>query len=194
MGPSCYIEYRGIQNRTIRGFYCTCWIGIQSTSSSAVFRFGLGSINGIKTGFRDRYVLWLPTSWRGCALNCKEKKGWFCARLVFPLLMHRRYHSFALNHWYTGSGKMFLKATKILSINICINCQGVSEMLSLCERNTYHQTSNMRRTLVGIRIFSRSDAVGASPVSAAPTTFLTYHLTWLQWIVQRQLQDQMRSI
>ena len=22
MGPSCYIEYRGIRNRTIRGFYC----------------------------------------------------------------------------------------------------------------------------------------------------------------------------
>ena len=24
MGPSCYIEYRGIRIRTIRGFYCTC--------------------------------------------------------------------------------------------------------------------------------------------------------------------------
>ena len=23
MGPSCYIEYRGIRNRTIRGFYCS---------------------------------------------------------------------------------------------------------------------------------------------------------------------------
>ena len=23
MGPSCYIEFRGIRNRTIRGFYCT---------------------------------------------------------------------------------------------------------------------------------------------------------------------------
>ena len=22
MGPSCYIEYRGIGNRTIKGFYC----------------------------------------------------------------------------------------------------------------------------------------------------------------------------
>ena len=23
MGPSCYIEYRGLRNRTIKGFYCT---------------------------------------------------------------------------------------------------------------------------------------------------------------------------
>ena len=23
-GPSCYIEYRGIRNRTIKGFYCIC--------------------------------------------------------------------------------------------------------------------------------------------------------------------------
>ena len=26
MGPSCYIEYRGIRNRAIRGFYCICYI------------------------------------------------------------------------------------------------------------------------------------------------------------------------
>ena len=49
----------------------------------------------------------------------------------------------------------------------------------LTERNEYHKTSNISRTLVGNKIVDHSDVVGASPVSAAPTTslFLTWHLT-----------------
>ena len=35
---------------------------------------------------------------------------------------------------------------------------------------TYHQTSNMSHTLVGNKIVDHSEVVGASPVSAAPTT------------------------
>ena len=35
---------------------------------------------------------------------------------------------------------------------------------------TYRQVSNIRRTLVGNKIVGHSDAVGASPVGAAPTT------------------------
>ena len=35
---------------------------------------------------------------------------------------------------------------------------------------TYHQVSNIRRTLVGNEIVDQSDVVGASPVGAAPTT------------------------
>ena len=35
---------------------------------------------------------------------------------------------------------------------------------------TYHQVSNIRRTLQGNRIVDHSDVVGASPVSATPTT------------------------
>ena len=39
----------------------------------------------------------------------------------------------------------------------------------------YRQVSNIRRTLLGNKIVDHSDAVGASPVGAAPTTssFLT---------------------
>ena len=33
----------------------------------------------------------------------------------------------------------------------------------------YHQTSNIRHTLVGDKIVDHSDVVGASPVGAAPT-------------------------
>ena len=36
--------------------------------------------------------------------------------------------------------------------------------------NYYRQTSNIRRTLLGNIIADNSDAVGASPVGAAPTT------------------------
>ena len=33
MGPWCYIEYRGIRNRTIRGFYCICFMTIRGIST-----------------------------------------------------------------------------------------------------------------------------------------------------------------
>ena len=36
--------------------------------------------------------------------------------------------------------------------------------------DTYRQVSNIRRTLVGIKIVDNSDVVGASPVGAVPTT------------------------
>ena len=36
--------------------------------------------------------------------------------------------------------------------------------------NDYRKTSNIRRTLVGNKIVDHSDAVGALPVGAAPTT------------------------
>ena len=35
---------------------------------------------------------------------------------------------------------------------------------------TYRKTFNIRRTFVGNKIVDHSDVVGASPVSAAPTT------------------------
>ena len=40
---------------------------------------------------------------------------------------------------------------------------------------TYHETSIIRRTIVGNKIVDHSDVVGTSPVGAAPTTssFLT---------------------
>ena len=37
---------------------------------------------------------------------------------------------------------------------------------------TYHQTSNISRTLIGNKLDDHSDVVEASPVGAAPTTSL----------------------
>ena len=47
----------------------------------------------------------------------------------------------------------------------------------------YRQVSNIRCTLVSNNIVDHSDVVGASPVSAAPTTssFSTQHLASLDW-------------
>ena len=45
-----------------------------------------------------------------------------------------------------------------------------SKILKANEEETYHQVSNIRRTLVGNKIVDHSDVVGASPVGAAPTT------------------------
>ena len=50
---------------------------------------------------------------------------------------------------------------------------------------------------MGNKIIDHSDVVGASPVGAAPTTssLSTSPLnSWLQWIKQRQLQDEKRII
>ena len=47
----------------------------------------------------------------------------------------------------------------------------------------YHQTFNIRHTLVGNKIVDHSDLVGASPLGAAPTTssISTSHLASLDW-------------
>ena len=42
--------------------------------------------------------------------------------------------------------------------------------MAMNDINTYHEVSNIRRTLVGNEIVDHSDVVGASPVGAAPTT------------------------
>ena len=73
----------------------------------------------------------------------------------------------------------------------------------------YCQTSNIRCTWVGNNIADHSDVVGAAPTGDAPTTSewsaillptqVCLHLnswlnTWLQWIGQRQQQDETRII
>ena len=61
-----------------------------------------------------------------------------------------------------------------------IHCEhyGIQCTLIWFCRRYYRKTSNIRRNLVGNTIVDHSDVVGASPVSAAPTTssFLTWHL------------------
>ena len=59
--------------------------------------------------------------------------------------------------------------------------------------NDYCQTPNISCSLVGNKLFDHSDVVGASPVDAAPTTS-SFSNTWLQWIGQRQLQDETKII
>ena len=56
----------------------------------------------------------------------------------------------------------------------------------------YCKTSNISHTLVGNKL-DHSDAVGASPVRAAPTKSSSWLDTWVQWIWQRQLQNKMRK-
>ena len=46
----------------------------------------------------------------------------------------------------------------------------INQILKRLYKFTYRQVSNIRRTLVGNKIVDHSDAVGASPVGAAPTT------------------------
>ena len=58
----------------------------------------------------------------------------------------------------------------------------------------YRQTFNINRILVGNKIVDHSDVVGALPVRAAPTTSHARLNTWIQWIGQRQLQDETRNI
>ena len=41
---------------------------------------------------------------------------------------------------------------------------------NICSKNTYRQVPDIGRALVGNNIADHSDAVGASPVGAAPTT------------------------
>ena len=56
--------------------------------------------------------------------------------------------------------------------------------------DTYLQASNVSRSVVGNKIVGQSDVVEASPVGATPTT----PSFSLQWIEQRQLQDETRNL
>ena len=48
--------------------------------------------------------------------------------------------------------------------------QAVNECRDISKAQPYRKTANMSRALVGNIIIGYSDAVGASPVGAAPTT------------------------
>ena len=64
--------------------------------------------------------------------------------------------------------KQYLSSQKCTTLYFEIMC-----FLQMCSYHpiwTYHQTSNIRCTLVGNKIVDHSDVVGASPVGAAPTT------------------------
>ena len=46
----------------------------------------------------------------------------------------------------------------------------IDMILGIHKKWIYHNTSNIRRTLVGNKLVDPSDVVGASPVGAAPAT------------------------
>ena len=57
--------------------------------------------------------------------------------------------------------------------------------------NEYHETSNIRRTLVGIKIVGHSDVLGASPAGApATSSFATYHLASINCIKTASSRDE----
>ena len=71
------------------------------------------------------------------------------------------------------------------------------------ELNKYHQTSNISRILVGNETVDHSHVVGPAPVQLfdhshvvgpAPVQLHSRLNTWLQWIGQRQLEDETRNI
>ena len=57
---------------------------------------------------------------------------------------------------------------------------------------TYRQTSNIRRALLGNKIVDHLDAVGASPPGGAPTTFpfSNYHLAPPDWAKTTARRDE----
>ena len=57
----------------------------------------------------------------------------------------------------------------------------------------YRPIFNIRRTLVRNKIVDHSDVVGASFVDAARSNYIVI-LDWLQWIGQKQLQDEHEDI
>ena len=56
----------------------------------------------------------------------------------------------------------------------------------------YRQVSDIRRTLIGNKIFDHLDVVGASPVGAAPTasSFSTEHLASMDWAKTTARRDE----
>ena len=56
---------------------------------------------------------------------------------------------------------------------------------------TYHQTSNISRTLVGNKLVDNSYVVGASPVGAPTTSsFSTQHLDLMDWAKTTAIEDE----
>ena len=74
-------------------------------------------------------------------------------------------------------------------------CTGVTSIVQI-NQYVYHQISNISHNLVGNKIIDQSDVVWALPVDAVSSQLHLHSRlnTWLQWIGQRQLQDQIRNI
>ena len=61
------------------------------------------------------------------------------------------------------------------------------------EHSMLHQTSNISCTLVGNKIVDHSDIFGAALVGELQVHLYSWLNTWLEWIRQRQLQDEARK-
>ena len=78
------------------------------------------------------------------------------------------------NPGHVTGKQLYSLGFKITSLHLCtltnpMNDAHDSCLVTFCY--DYRQVSNIRRTLEGNKIIDHSDVVGASPVSAAPTTF-----------------------
>ena len=89
--------------------------------------------------------------------------------------------------WNSGILQLFMRSQRNVTLDIPLVKKwiltGRVYNSSNNIHNIYRQTSNISRTLVGNKIVHHSDAFGASPVGAAPSTssFSTKHLASMDW-------------
>ena len=76
-------------------------------------------------------------------------------------------------------------------VNLTSDACFVSVIVIPYAESWYRQTSDISHTLVNNKIVDHADVVGAAPTQLHLHSRLN---TWLQWIGQRQLEDEMRSI
>ena len=85
------------------------------------------------------------------------------------------------NAWWSNPSKTSYNKNMCMCYEIYRN--------SVC---MYRQTFKIRRSLVGNKLVDHSDAVGASPFGAAPTTswFLAQHLASMDWAKATAKRDE----
>ena len=71
---------------------------------------------------------------------------------------------------FRGNENIYLHSISFLHIGMTQVVEILPQVREELTYSTYRKTSNISRTLVGNIIVDNSDAVGASPVGAAPTT------------------------
>ena len=122
-----------------------------------------------------------------------------CKKDITPLLMHWSYVFLALTHRYVIAKIQIWSSAPELFQYFVTSCRPFS-MRSYHHDDTsnhhepeelpadvyiYHQISDIRCTLAGYEIVDHTDVVGASPVSAAPTTssFLPLSPNWARGVL-----------
>ena len=151
---------------------------------------GILLIRPIETNFSEILLEIHTFSFKRSHLKMSSGK-WRPSCLGLNVLMHECSMSIAnaleILQSCTKPSKIGLLEIQVLS-SLLTPAADTGSPLVLPVTTNYRQTSNIRRTLEGNKLVDHSDVVGASPVGAAPTPSSFW--TWLQWIQQRQLQDE----